>query len=97
MPVSVSITCKHLLIICEQMLAFGLVPSVIPSGGLCLATSLHRDVPVTFPLSDNSNSLHRKDTFVKHFKIRHQEGLIPFERVNILPRQDCSSMNTRKS
>lgn len=32
--VSVSITCKHLVIICEQMLAFGLVPSVIPSGSL---------------------------------------------------------------
>lgn len=50
MPVSasVSITCKHLLIICEQMLAFGLFPSVIPSGGLCLATSLHRDVLLTF-------------------------------------------------
>lgn len=32
MPVSVSIsiTCKHLLIICEQMLAVGLFPSVIP-------------------------------------------------------------------
>jgi len=50
MPVSasVSITCKHLLIIYEQMLAFGLFPSVIASGGLCLATSLHRDVPLTF-------------------------------------------------
>lgn len=46
--VSVSITCKHLLIICEQMLAFGLFPSVMPSGGLCLAMPLHRDVPLTF-------------------------------------------------
>lgn len=27
--VSVSITCKHLLIVCEKMLAFGLFPSVI--------------------------------------------------------------------
>lgn len=97
MPVSasVSITCKHLLIVCEQMLAVSLFPSVIPVPVCAWPRHCAEMCSWLFPLPDDSNSLDRRNMFVNNSKINCC-GLLLLDRASTLLRLDCSPLSTRK-
>lgn len=86
MPVSVSIsiTCKHLLIICEQMLAVGLFPSVIPVTVCAWPRHCTEMCSWLFPLPDNSNFLDRLNMFEDNCKKKKLTEPSPVWRDSLL-------------